>query len=100
MAGNPDYIDFPCSDAWLDHYHARGLTPRSSERRRQTAEIAALRREVAGLREALGEVVSLVQNRRPRSAPVPQEQPRKEESTETRGRRRKGPEFHGGVQLP
>ena len=27
-----DYIDFPCSADWLDHYHSRGLTPRSSGR--------------------------------------------------------------------
>jgi hypothetical protein len=27
-----DLIDFPCSDDWLDFYHERGLTPRSSGR--------------------------------------------------------------------
>ncbi len=25
-----DLIDFPVSDLWLDHYHAQGLTPRTS----------------------------------------------------------------------
>lgn len=58
-----DLIDFPCSDLWLDHYHAMGLTPRSSEQRRQTAEMAALRREVQGLREILGELVDAVIDR-------------------------------------
>lgn len=24
-----DYIDFPCSDLWLGHYHDIGLTPRN-----------------------------------------------------------------------
>ena len=27
-----DLIDFPCSADWLDYYHERGLTPRSSGR--------------------------------------------------------------------
>lgn len=27
-----DYIDFPCSADWLDHYHRIGLTPRGSGR--------------------------------------------------------------------
>jgi len=28
---NEDYIDFPCSDLWLCHYHDRGLTPRNPQ---------------------------------------------------------------------
>lgn len=29
-----DYIDFPCSDTWLDWYNEQGLTPRRSGRPR------------------------------------------------------------------
>lgn len=31
-AQGSDYIDFPVSPDWLDHYHRMGLTPRSSGR--------------------------------------------------------------------
>ncbi len=27
-----DYIDFPCSDDWLEYYYERGLTPRKPQK--------------------------------------------------------------------
>ena len=42
-----DLIDFPCSADWLDYYHERGLTPRSSGR--ADPEIRELWREVREL---------------------------------------------------
>jgi hypothetical protein len=57
-----DMIDFPCSYDWLDHYHSRGLTPRSSGRadpvvKELLKEIAELRKSQVEMQEILLEVV-------------------------------------------
>lgn len=50
-----DYIDFACSGDWLDFYHERGLTPRSSGRPNQHIEI--LVDEIKRLREENREIL-------------------------------------------
>ena len=53
-----DYIDFPCSDTWLDFYHERGLTPRSSGKNR---EIAKLERKLDNLTNAIEQQNKILQ---------------------------------------
>jgi len=53
-----DYIDFPCSDTWLDFYHERGLTPRSSGKNR---EIARIERKLDNLTNAIEQQNKILQ---------------------------------------
>ena len=53
-----DLIDFPCSDTWLDFYHERGLTPRSSGKNR---EIARLERKLDNLTNAIEQQNKILQ---------------------------------------
>jgi len=60
-----DLIDFPVSDDWLDFYHERGLTPRSSGRyspaeRRLLEEIENLRADFIRLAEQQSKIVQMI----------------------------------------
>lgn len=69
-----DLIDFPCSDAFLDFYHERGMTPRHTPNYGHgtdlpplaalDADIAVLRKQVGYLRAKLAEVEARARQRR------------------------------------
>ena len=79
-----DLIDFPCSADWLDYYHQRGLTPRSSGRmspqeRYLLSEIRDLQKRMVTIEETLLEVVKAVkelleERRKRRAKPAAKEQ--------------------------
>lgn len=76
-----DMIDFPCSADWIDYYHERGLTPRSSGRPNQHIEM--LVDEIKRLREENREILEalriLIEERSRRK-----ERPRREEAPKRR----------------
>lgn len=53
-----DLIDFPCSDTWLDFYHERGLTPRSSGKNRN---IQRLEKKIDNLTNAIEQQNKILQ---------------------------------------
>ena len=60
-----DLIDFPVSADWLDFYHERGLTPRSSGRyspaeRRLLEEIENLRADFIRLAEQQSKIMQMI----------------------------------------
>jgi len=72
---NEDYIDFPVSSDWLDFYHERGLTPRSSGRlsraeRMFLERIEKLEEQMAKQQEIL--LVLLKELQKKSSSPRPQ----------------------------
>lgn len=90
---NHDLIDFPVSDAFLDYYHLRGMTPRHTPNYGHgtdlpplaalDADIAVLRRQVSRLTAKLAEVEGIARQRprpqakpqQPSSAPTPKGKP-------------------------
>ena len=62
-----DLIDFPCSADWLDYYHERGLTPRSSGRPSRyesiiLKKIEQLEREIAEQQAIIIELLQYLKN--------------------------------------
>jgi len=63
-----DLIDFACSSDWLDFYHERGLTPRSSGRFSKTERmllerIEKLEEQIAKQQEILLQLVKALSRR-------------------------------------
>ena len=54
-----DLIDFPVSDDWLDYYHRKGLTPRSSGR--SDPEIKLMMKHIGKLYERLERQEAVIQ---------------------------------------
>ncbi len=52
-----DMIDFECSPDWLDYYHERGLTPRSSGRNYEVEKLAEVVAELLRRQERLEEMI-------------------------------------------
>ena len=79
-----DYIDFPCSSDWLDYYHSRGLTPRSSGR--ADPEIKAILERVEKLEKVMVQLLREI--KKSSSNPPPKNQPQKNMQVESlQGRR-------------
>jgi len=62
-----DLIDFPCSADWLDYYHERGLTPRSSGRPSRyesiiLKKIEQLEKEIAEQQAVIIELLQYLKN--------------------------------------
>lgn len=79
-----DYIDFPCSSDWLDYYHSRGLTPRSSGR--ADPEIKAILERIERFEKVMVELLREI--KKSSSNPSPKNQPHKNTQIESlQGRR-------------
>lgn len=64
-----DFIDFPVSSDWLDFYHERGLTPRSSGRLSRVEKmllerIEKLEEQIAQQQKILVDLVQLLASKR------------------------------------
>ena len=62
-----DLIDFPCSADWLDYYHERGLTPRSSGRPSKfesiiLKKIEEIERQIAEQQAVIIELLQYIKN--------------------------------------